>query len=215
MSPAEVARARAQMKAGMLMGLESPSTRAERIARLLAIWDRVPDLDETVARIDAVTTGDVKALASEMTGAGGAAMALYGPVDKAPDRRSPSGTPCGVMIWFRRRLRIETARLTLRPPAHADFRPWAALRRESADFLTPWEPAWARDHLTRKAFSNRVYWAQRTINGGTALPLFLERRSDGALLGAITLDNIRRGPSQAGTLGYWIGRRHIPAGLYA
>ncbi len=116
------------------------------------------------------------------------------------------------MIWFRRRLRIETARLTLRPPAHADFRPWTALRRESADFLTPWEPAWARDHLTRKAFSNRVYWAQRTINGGTALPLFLERRSDGALLGAITLDNIRRGPSQAGTLGYWIGQRHIRQG---
>ena len=43
MTPAEVARARAQMKAGLLMGLESPSSRAERIARLLAIWDRVPD----------------------------------------------------------------------------------------------------------------------------------------------------------------------------
>ena len=85
MTPAEVARARAQMKAGLLMGLESPSSRAERIARLLAIWDRVPDLDETVARIDAVTTGDVKALVAGMAGAGGAALALYGPVDKAPD----------------------------------------------------------------------------------------------------------------------------------
>ena len=115
-------------------------------------------------------------------------------------------------MWFRRRLRIETARLTLRPPTHGDFTPWTALRRDSADFLTPWEPAWARDHLTRKAFSNRVYWAQRTINGGTALPLFLERRKDGALLGAITLDNIRRGPAQAGTLGYWIGQRHIRQG---
>ena len=117
------------------------------------------------------------------------------------------------MIWFRRRLRIETARLTLRPPTHADYRPWTALRRDSADFLTPWEPAWARDHLTRKAFSNRVYWAQRTINGGTALPLFLERRSDGALLGAITLDNIRRGPAQAGTLGYWIGETFARQGF--
>ena len=31
-------------------------------------------------------------------------------------------------------------------------------------------------------------------------------RNSGALLGAITLDNIRRGPAQAGTLGYWIGQ---------
>ena len=41
--------------------------------------------------------------------------------------------------------------------------------------------------------------------GGTALPLFLVRR-DGVLLGAITLDNIRRGPAQSGTIGYWIGQ---------
>jgi predicted Zn-dependent peptidase len=57
MSTAELERARAQMKAGLLMGLESPSARAERNARLVAIWDRVPPLEETVARIDAVTLG--------------------------------------------------------------------------------------------------------------------------------------------------------------
>jgi predicted Zn-dependent peptidase len=56
MSAAELDRARAQMKAGLLMGLESPSARAERNARLVAIWDRVPPLEETVARIDAVTS---------------------------------------------------------------------------------------------------------------------------------------------------------------
>jgi predicted Zn-dependent peptidase len=53
MSEVEVARARAQMKAGMLMGLESPSARAERLARMLSIWDRIPVLDEVVAQIDA------------------------------------------------------------------------------------------------------------------------------------------------------------------
>ncbi len=55
MSEAEVARARAQMKAGLLMGLESPSSRAERLARLMAIWGRVPTLDEVIGKIDAVT----------------------------------------------------------------------------------------------------------------------------------------------------------------
>ena len=47
---------------------------------------------------------------------------------------------------------------------------------------------------------------QRSVSGGTALPLFLCRRDDQVLVGAITLDNIRRGPAQAGTLGYWTGQ---------
>lgn len=110
------------------------------------------------------------------------------------------------MLLIRRKLKIETERLTLRPPVHSDFRGWTALRRDSRDFLTPWEPAWAQDHLTRKAFTNRVYWAQRSVANGSAVPLFLIRRADQLLLGAITLDNIRRGPAQAGTLGYWTGQ---------
>lgn len=110
------------------------------------------------------------------------------------------------MFRRRRNIRIETERMTLRPPHHSDFRAWTALRRASAGFLTPWEPTWSKDHLTRKGFSNRVYWSQRSINSGSAVPVFLERRDDGVLLGAITLDNIRRGPAQAGTLGYWIGQ---------
>ncbi len=110
------------------------------------------------------------------------------------------------MLGLRRKLRIETERMTLRLPLHGDFRGWSDLRRESRDFLTPWEPSWSPDHLSRKAFTNRVYWAARAQGQGTALPLFLFRRSDDRLMGAITLDNIRRGPSQAGTLGYWIGQ---------
>ena len=83
MSEAEVARARTQIKAGMLMGLESPSARAERIARLLAIYGRVPDIDEAVARIDAVTTKDVRRFA-ETLAESKSALALYGPVADAP-----------------------------------------------------------------------------------------------------------------------------------
>ncbi|MEN8834272.1 GNAT family protein, partial [Pacificibacter sp.] len=60
--------------------------------------------------------------------------------------------------------------------------------------------------------TNRVYWAQRSVAAETALPLFLTRREDGALLGALTLDNIRRGPAQAGTVGYWIGASYARQG---
>ena len=109
------------------------------------------------------------------------------------------------MLGLRRRVRVETERMTLRLPAHADWPAWVNLRRESVAFLTPWEPVWSQDHLARKSFTNRVYWAQRAETQGTALPLMLVRRADNQLLGAITLDNIRRGPAQAGTLGYWVG----------
>ncbi|MBK5927487.1 insulinase family protein [Rhodobaculum claviforme] len=90
MSEAEVARARAQMKAGMLMGLESPSARAERLARLLSIWDRVPGVAEQVAEVEAVTMQAVRDHAGQIAGRGQAALALYGPVQRAPGLASLS-----------------------------------------------------------------------------------------------------------------------------
>lgn len=85
MSQAEIDRARAQMKAGLLMGLESPSSRAERLARMIQIWGHVPTIAETVARIDAVSAADVKTVAERMAMHAPMAQALYGPVDEAPD----------------------------------------------------------------------------------------------------------------------------------
>ena len=106
------------------------------------------------------------------------------------------------MFGLKKKPKIESERLTLRLPTHGDYRTWVALRQGSADHLIPWEPVRANDHLSRKAFTNRVYWSARAEVQGTALPLMLVRRSDNLLIGAITLDNIRRGPVQAGTLGY-------------
>ncbi|MGP9788607.1 GNAT family N-acetyltransferase [Roseinatronobacter sp. NSM] len=117
------------------------------------------------------------------------------------------------MLGLRGKLRLDTDRLSLRLPQHSDFRQWAELRRQSSGFLTPWEPTWSDDHLTRRAFTNRVSWAARCEKLDTALPLFIFRREDGCLLGAITLDNIRRGPAQAGTLGYWVGAPYARQGF--
>ncbi|MEV8465254.1 pitrilysin family protein [Fluviibacterium sp. DFM31] len=82
--PDEVNRARAQMKAGLLMGLESPSSRAERLARLVSIWDRVPDLEETVALIDGVNADKLRDYGSRLVSQAPVAQALYGPVGNAP-----------------------------------------------------------------------------------------------------------------------------------
>ena len=80
----EIERARAQMKAGLLMGLESPSNRAERLARMLQIWGRIPTLEEVVEKIDAVSLADVRGFAEEIAARAPAALALYGPVEAAP-----------------------------------------------------------------------------------------------------------------------------------
>ena len=112
----------------------------------------------------------------------------------------------GRLLGGRRKFQLETQRMILRLPEHHDFRQWTALRETSASFLIPWEPVWSHDHLTRRNFTGRVQWAARVHGRQSGLPLFLIRRNDQQLLGAITLDNIRRGPAQAGTIGYWIGQ---------
>ena len=107
---------------------------------------------------------------------------------------------------------LTTERLLLRPPQSRDFEAWANLRRESRAFLAPWEPSWSRDHLSARAFRNRVAWAERMIRQGEAWPLLLFRAEDDAVVGGLTLSNIRREPAEAGTLGYWIGAPYAAQG---
>lgn len=109
------------------------------------------------------------------------------------------------MFGRKPKVSIETERLTLRLPDIRDHQQWVALRQSSAEYLTPWEPIWAENHFSKRAFNNRVYWARKNYETGRAAPLFMIRRDDQMLVGAITLDNIRRGPAQTGTLGYWTG----------
>ncbi|MEO0387917.1 MAG: GNAT family protein, partial [Pseudomonadota bacterium] len=116
------------------------------------------------------------------------------------------------MLLKRARISIKTRRMMLRTPEMADFLPWAELLRQSESFLKPWEPQRSPDHFTRRGFRNRVSWAARAVEQGRAMPLFLHSDRDDRLLGGITLDNIRKGPAQAGTIGYWIGAPHARQG---
>jgi ribosomal-protein-alanine N-acetyltransferase len=119
------------------------------------------------------------------------------------------------MLSFRRSAppAIETERMVLRLPEMGDHAAWAMLRRGGESFLRAWEPTWSADHFSRRSFRNRVYWAWRARDEGKALALFLIRRADARLMGAITLDNIRRGPSQSAQVGYWIGPEFARQGL--
>ena len=105
-----------------------------------------------------------------------------------------------------KRVRIQTERMILRLPAMQDHAAWVRTRRDSEEFLKPWEPIREGEMNSRAAFKHRVRWAAKEAEAGRACPLLLIRREDNQVLGALTLDNIRRGPARAGTIGYWIGK---------
>lgn len=93
----------------------------------------------------------------------------------------------------------------LRQPAQRDFDNWVELREKSRAFLTPWEPTWPVDDLTKTAFRRRLRRQAEEMERDEAYPFFVFRAADDALLGGLTLGQIRRGVSQTGTLGYWMG----------
>ncbi len=99
---------------------------------------------------------------------------------------------------------IEGEGVYLRVPQMSDFPQWSELRGRSRAFLTPWEPAWSADDLSRSAFRRRMSRYARDMQADEAYP-FLIFRKDDVLLGGLTLSNVRRGVCQAAVLGYWMG----------
>jgi predicted Zn-dependent peptidase len=80
---AELARARAQAKAGLLMSLESTGSRCEQLARQLQVHGRIIPIEETVAKINAVTVAAVEAAAARVFRAA-PTVAAIGPTDRMP-----------------------------------------------------------------------------------------------------------------------------------
>src|ERR1700712_550508 len=93
----------------------------------------------------------------------------------------------------------------LRPPEMSDHAEWAAVREASRDFLTPWEPIWPADDLTRGAFRLRLKRYAEDHRADLAYAFLVLRASDEAIVGGVTLANVRRGVAQTGSLGYWMG----------
>lgn len=122
---------------------------------------------------------------------------------------------------------IRGERVLLRPAQLADYAAWAQLRAKSRDHLTPWEPQWMRDELSRSAFRRRVrhYNREAREDTGYAFLIFdadtgvegvyrgvFRAAPPGRLVGGLTLSNVRRGVTQAATLGYWLGADHTGRG---
>lgn len=100
----------------------------------------------------------------------------------------------------------------LRAPAMSDYAAWAALRAASRQHLVPFEPQWTEDELSRSAFRDRLRRYQRDAREDLGYAFMIVRANDRALVGGITLSNVRRGVTQTGTVGYWVGAPFIRRG---
>ena len=107
---------------------------------------------------------------------------------------------------------IESGLVMLRTPQMSDYPAWAELRASSREFLMPWEPLWAADELSRASFRRRVRHYLRDLREDVGYALFIYATATNALVGGLTLCNVRRGVTQSCTLGYWIGADHAQKG---
>jgi [ribosomal protein S5]-alanine N-acetyltransferase len=102
--------------------------------------------------------------------------------------------------------------VTLRTPQMTDYAEWSTLREASREFLKPWEPTWPADDLTRSAFRRRIRRYAEDLRTDQGYAFLIVRNSDGALVGGLTLANIRRGVAQAASVGYWMGLPFVRRG---
>lgn len=100
----------------------------------------------------------------------------------------------------------------LRPAIPGDFPEWSQLRASSRSFLEPWEPTWPDDDLTQTAFRRRLKRQEEDIARDEAYAFLIFDQTSEQLLGGVTLGGVRRGVSQTGTLGYWMGAPHAGKG---
>jgi len=100
----------------------------------------------------------------------------------------------------------------IRPPKPGDQAQWLSLRRESRNFLRPFEPSWPRDALTSAGFRRRMKRIQTEWQAETGYGFLVFRNDDSALVGGVTLANVRRGVTQSSSVGYWIGVPHARQG---
>jgi ribosomal-protein-alanine N-acetyltransferase len=107
---------------------------------------------------------------------------------------------------------LRGTRVFLRHPAMSDYGSWAELRALSRQHLMPWEPQWTRDELTRSAYRRRLRQYQREQRDDHGAAYFIFQETDGALVGGLTLSNVRRGVAQSASIGYWIGLPYVGRG---
>lgn len=108
------------------------------------------------------------------------------------------------MLGLPRDTEVRTARLILRPPERRDYAAWSEGRRNSRAHLEPWEPRWPHDALSREDWVRRLKAWRLAWREDRAYVFLVWDGESEQLVGGASLTNVRRGPAQAASLGYWL-----------
>lgn len=110
---------------------------------------------------------------------------------------------------------LDGFRVTLKFPAPDDYTKWSRVRAKNQKFLTPYEPEWPEDCLTKTFFARRLERQQRQWNTGSGAFFLIHHKTDRDIIGGINLNDIRLGAARHATLGYWLDEDYQGQGYMA
>ena len=108
--------------------------------------------------------------------------------------------------------RTPRGKVILRHPKWADYADWVELRRSNKEFLSPWEPLWDDNHLTRPSYRSRLTRFKKMVTHDEGYPFHIFQETDKKIIGACNITHIERGISQSAKLGYWVGQQYARQG---
>jgi ribosomal-protein-alanine N-acetyltransferase len=108
--------------------------------------------------------------------------------------------------------RLEGAKVYLRAADLDDWKEWTQLRHVSEAFLQPWEPEWPKDCATRNFYINHWRRLMRRWAQDREYSFLVFEKTTNALVGGVTISEIRRNSTHAGVLGYWMGMPYTGKG---
>jgi RimJ/RimL family protein N-acetyltransferase len=212
----ELARAKAQMKAGLLMSLESTSARCEQMAQHMLIHGTPFDRPRS-SRIEAVDDAAIARVVARWRGATadpGRARAArpargFRPAARPARRLTERSTATGdgrrasqiLSRLFLGRSGAAAAgrrRVFLRPPERGDYEAWAACAANRARLSDALGADLAADALSRASFRSRLARYAEDWRTDQGYNFFIFRQEDDALAGGIGLSNVRRGVAETG-----------------
>jgi ribosomal-protein-alanine N-acetyltransferase len=101
-------------------------------------------------------------------------------------------------------VRLDGARVSLRPPGDADWEEWAQVRARNYDHLKPFEPRWPDDCLTKAFFRRRLSRQLGDWREDRGYCFLIFAKEENRLAGGININNVCRGAAHFASLGYWL-----------
>ena len=112
------------------------------------------------------------------------------------------------VVPLQRDVLIPGDRIVLKPAHKSDYEEWADCRRASRDHLEPWEPRWPEDAHSRDDWKRRILAWNAGWKAGNSHVFLIRTIEDNALVGGVSITNVRKWPAQSASLGYWLACTH-------